>query len=130
MRSLKLRYFLLIFLCTFSISCSQGDTPSSTIPRPSTRYGVNVKAGDFAPGQLEAHYTKHGYQFGTITQDQYLENARELLNARAGNDILEKVRSNGDILHYRISTGEFAVMASDGRIKTYFKTDYQYWMRQ
>jgi len=95
-----------------------------------TSYSTKIKAGDFAPGQLEAHYLKHGYQFGNITQAQYLDNARELLNASTGNDVLEKIRSSGDILHYRVNTGEFAVMTGNGRIKTYFKTDYQYWMRQ
>lgn len=130
MSRLKIRYFLFIFLCSFTLSCSSRDASSPSISASNTSYVVSVKAGDFAPGQLEAHYLKHGYQFGNITQGEYLENARELLNAPAGNDILEKVRSNGDILHYRVSTGEFVVMASDGRIKTYFKTDYQYWIRQ
>ena len=68
--------------------------------------------------------------FGDIAQEQYLENARALLNAVPGEDLLEKTRSNGDILHYRISTGEFAVMTAQGRIRTYFKADYKYWMKQ
>ncbi|MGA2775775.1 MAG: hypothetical protein ABSE81_06945 [Candidatus Omnitrophota bacterium] len=130
MRRIKLRYFFLIFLSILALSCSQRDTSSPPILESNISYATNVRAGDFAPGQLQAHYLKHGYQFGNITQVQYLENARELLNASAGNDILEKTRSDGDILHYRVSTGEFAVMARDGRIKTYFKADYQYWMRQ
>lgn len=126
----KLRYFSLIFLCIFALSCSQRDTSALSIPESNTSYASNIKAGDFAQGQLEAHYLKHGYQFGNITQGQYLENARELLNAPVDNNILEKTRPNGDILHYRVSTGEFAVMTRDGRIRTYFKTDYQYWIRQ
>ena len=130
MRRFKLRNFFLVFLCVFAFSCSQRDTPAPSIPDSNNRYAAHVTAGDFGAGQLEAHYAKHGYQFGNITQSQYLENARELLNASQGNDILEKTRSNGDILHYRVSTGEFAVMAGDGRIRTYFKTDYKYWMRQ
>ena len=89
-----------------------------------------VKAGDFAPGQLEAHYLKHGYQFGQITQEQYLQEAQALLDAAVGGDVLEKIRPNGDVEHFRVSTGEFAVMTKSGRIRTYFKTDYGYWMRQ
>jgi pyocin large subunit-like protein len=130
MSKLKLRYFVLLFLFICALSCSQKDASSPSIPESNKSYVTSVKATDFAPGQLEAHYSKHGYQLGNSTQGQYLENARELLNAAAGNDILEKTRPNGDILHYRVSTGEFAVMAGDGRIKTYFKTDYQYWSRQ
>jgi pyocin large subunit-like protein len=89
---------------------------------------ADVRAGDFAPGQLEAHYLKHGDQFGHITQDQYLQDAQALLDAAAGRDVLEKIRPNGDVEHFRVSTGEFAVMTKRGRIRTYFKADYGYWI--
>jgi pyocin large subunit-like protein len=91
---------------------------------------TDVKAGDFSSGQLEAHFLKHGAQFGGITQEQYLEGARALLDADAEGDVLEKIRRNGDVEHFRVSTGEFAVMTRRGRIRTYFKTDYEYWLRQ
>jgi pyocin large subunit-like protein len=89
-----------------------------------------VQAGHFAPGELEEHYLKHGYQFGQITQEEYLHGAQALLNAAPGTDVLEKVRFNGDVEHFRVSTGEFAVMTQRGRIRTYFKTDYEYWLRR
>jgi len=126
----RLRYLFLVFLCIFTLSCSQRDTPSPSTQESYKSYATNARAGDFAPGQLEAHYLKHGYQFGNITQEDYLENAKALLNTVPGDNVLEKTRSNGDILHYRVSTGEFAVMSGDGRIRTYFKTNYQYWTRQ
>ena len=119
-----------IFICLFFISCSQRDAPSPVISATNEIYVSKVRAGDFSPGQLEAHYLKHGYQFDNITQEQYLESARALLNAKPGKDVLLKKRSNGDILRYKVSTGEFAVMTSEGRIRSYFKTDYRYWMRQ
>ena len=73
---------------------------------------------------------KHGDQLGYNSQEQYLQGARALLNAPPGKDVLEKIRPNGDVMHYRISSGEFAVMTKSGRIRTYFKTDYFYWIRQ
>ncbi len=91
---------------------------------------VGVRAGHFSPGQLEAHYYKHRHEFGSITQDEYLQGAQTLLNTSPDRDVLGKRRGNGDVLRFRVSTGEFAVMARTGRIKTYFKTDYGYWMRQ
>ena len=119
---------LLLFSCSL-FSCTSKDSVSS--PDKETQRNVTaIQAQDFAPGQLEAHYQKHGGQFGAITIDQYLNQAREILDAPAGNDVLEKMRPNGDILHYRVSTGEFAVMTPHGRIRTYFKTDFGYWMRQ
>ena len=119
-----------IFLCLFFISCSQRDVSSPDTSATDEIYISKVQAGDFAPGQLEAHYLKHGYQFGNITQEQYLEGARALLNTKPDKDVLLKKRSNGDILRYKASSGEFAVMTNEGRIRTYFKTDYRYWMRQ
>ena len=130
MRRFKLRYIFLVFFCVSTLSCSQKDIPSPSTTKVNSDNVINVKAGNFASGQLEAHYLKHGYQFGNITQEEYLESARALLNAPSGKDVLEKRRPNGDILHYRISTGEFAVMTAQGRIRTYFKADYKYWMKQ
>jgi len=115
----------LLFIATGVVLplCTQSDLAAWDISE--------VKAGNFAPGQLEAHYLKHGDQFGQITEEQYLQGAQALLDAPAEGDILEKIRpSNGDIEHFRVSTGEFAVMTKRGRIRTYFKTDYGYWLRQ
>ena len=127
MRKFIFLFPLLIFTCLFSISCSGSSSVNSST---NENYVFKVQAGDFSPGQLEAHYLKHGYQFGNITQEQYLESARALLNSKPGKDVLLKRRSNGDILRYKVSTGEFAVMTNEGRIRSYFKTDYHYWMRQ
>lgn len=125
-----MKYLFLVFLCICSVSCSQQEAQAPNILNANKSYVSNVRVGDFAPGQLAAHYQKHGYQFGNISQEEYLAGAQALLSATADSDVLEKKRSNGDILHYRASTGEFAVVAGDGRIRTYFRTDYQYWLRQ
>jgi pyocin large subunit-like protein len=102
--------------------CCQSDTLTSV--------EETIQAGNFAPGQLEAHYLKHGYPLGYNSQEQYLQGARALLNAPVGNDVYQKIRANGDVERYRTSSGEFAVMTKNGRIRTYFKTDYSYWTRQ
>ena len=104
----------------------------STVPvEQSSSVAVDrVKAGNFAPGQLQAHFAKHGYQFGTISEEEYLEDARKLLDAPVGNDLLEKVRPNGDIERYRPSTNEFSVMTRTGRIRTYFIANDRYWYKQ
>lgn len=117
-----------VVLIIFLISC-----PKDTDITKSSGQSISahsLKASDFAEGQLEAHYLKHKDEFGDITQEEYLNNARMLLNSSPSQDILEKIRPNGDILHYRVSTGEFAVMTKDGRIRTYFKTNYRYWLKQ
>ena len=124
-------YFLIILSCLWAFACSPSPDTSSTTQETRQVSATGVQARDFAPGQLEAHFAKHGYQFGQITAQEYLARARALLNSPADNqDVLEKTRANGDILHFRPSTGEFAVMTASGRIRTYFKTDQRYWMRQ
>ncbi|MFC1709137.1 hypothetical protein ACFL2J_03645 [Candidatus Omnitrophota bacterium] len=120
--------FVVLFgLAIFSFSCSPRDTTSPSGPAAQIR---TVWAKNFGPGQLDAHYLKHKHEFPGIAKEEYSNRAKILLNSAAGKGILEKIRDNGDILHFRVSTGEFAVMARDGRIRTYFKTDYQYWSRQ
>ena len=70
---------------------------------------------------FDAHYAKHADEFGNITKDQYLKRAQNLVNSNPGDNILTKTRANGDILYYNMATNEFAIKASDGTIRTYFK---------
>lgn len=125
-----LKYSFFIIVCIFALSCTQeGEHPRDT-SKNKVSYTANIQAEAFAPGELEAHYKKHAIEFGIITQQEYLDAARSLLNAVQGRDVLQKKRTNGDILRYRVSTREFAVMTAKGRIRTYFKADYNYWMGQ
>jgi pyocin large subunit-like protein len=103
--------------------------PHTSVPSVATE-NIGIKAKDFGPGQLQAHYLKHGYQFGTITEEDYLMDARKLLDEAPGSNLLEKIRPNGDIEHYKPSTHEFAVMTKTGRIRTYFLARDGYWERQ
>ena len=131
---MRLKYFAigaLLFLVSVSVvACSPAPSSNTAPSVAAENSGPTVRARDFAPGQLEAHYGKHGAGFGLVTQQEYLERARALLNSSPGKDVLGKMRMNGDILRYRVSTGEFAVMTGAGRIRTYFRTDYRYWSRQ
>ena len=119
------RSYIFRFLLVIVISLA---TPFCYAQYTQTVDVETIKAGNFAPGQLEEHYLKHGYQLGQITMEQYLHNAQALLDAPAGEDVLEKIRFNGDVEHFRVSTGEFAVMTKRGRIRTYYKSNYVYWI--
>lgn len=123
-------FFLFFIFVINSFSCSQKETATDSYSQRPTAQIRTAWAKDFGPSQLDAHYLKHKGEFGDITKEEYLNGARLLLNSAPSRDILEKMRDNGDVLHYRVSTGEFTVMARDGRIRTYFKADYRYWMRQ
>ena len=123
--------FFIFVISLFLASCSKQESLANRVSENSSQINQReLKAKDFAPGQLQAHFLKHGYQFGEISESNYLEDARNLLNAPAGNDILEKVRANGDVEHYRPGTHEFAVMTKTGRIRTYFIANDSYWEKQ
>ena len=78
---------------------------------------------------FDEHYAKHGKEFGNITQDEYLARANALIKNK---NALQKTEDDGDKLFYLESSNEFAVLSSDGYIRTYFRPDsgIDYWNRQ
>lgn len=85
--------------------------------------------------QLDSHYEKHVVQqkeFGTISKQEYLKRAQQLVKSSPGGNILVKTRSNGDRLFYHKQTNEFAVLTEKGVIKTFFKPKdgVEYYNRQ
>jgi pyocin large subunit-like protein len=71
--------------------------------------------------KLDEHYEKHKSEFGNISKDEYLQGARNLVNSEGSDNVLIKIRPNGDVLYYNRATNEFAITDSDGVIRTYFK---------
>jgi pyocin large subunit-like protein len=68
------------------------------------------------------HYERHGAEFGITSEFDYEQAARDFLNGPIGATILRCVRQgNGDIIRYDIITHAFAVMRSDGIVKTFYK---------
>lgn len=81
---------------------------------------------------LNSHYEKHGAEFDDITQDEYLELANELINAKGDNILHKTEKEDGDFLYYNTETNEFLVLSTDGYIRTFFKptAGLDYWERQ
>lgn len=76
----------------------------------------------FASEKLHAeHVKKHLVEYGDISEDEYLDRSRKLLQADASDDILVLRRVNGDVAKYRVSTNEFVVGTREGKIRTAFK---------
>ncbi|MEW5953609.1 MAG: hypothetical protein AB1815_07695 [Bacillota bacterium] len=70
---------------------------------------------------LRGHWVDHGWQYGPVSREGYLRIAQRLTNSTQSRDVLIKKRWNGDIVFYRISTNDFAVVSKDGYIRTLFK---------
>jgi hypothetical protein len=83
----------------------------------------------FAPGQLEHHFAKHGGEMGFASEEDYLRAAQALVMGGPGVEILER---GGDTLFFKEATGEFAVVSDRNVLRTYFKPDdgRRYWERQ
>ncbi len=78
---------------------------------------------------LTEHYYKHGAETGDSSAEAYLAGANEVIQ---NPNALSKNQSDGDTAYFLESTGEFAVLAPDGVIRTYFIPDdgIEYFNRQ
>jgi len=82
--------------------------------------------------KLRKHFIKHKEEFDNITESEYLYRAQQLVNSNPGEDILIKIRNNGDVLFFNEDTGEFAVKAKNGFIRTFFRPikGIEYFLKQ
>jgi filamentous hemagglutinin len=68
------------------------------------------------------HYERHGAEFGITSEFDYERAACDFLNGPLDASILRCVRQgNGDSIRYNMITQAFAVMRSDGILKTFYK---------
>ena len=69
---------------------------------------------------LDDHFEKHGREFGRITEQQYLQLARQLRDSRTGGSILEARRVDGAFSRFDRIRGYFGAYDPDGTIRTFF----------
>ena len=115
-----LRPFLLALVCAlaaWSLARTKSALPP-TLPQPPAASSV----GFSSTARLVEHYQKHGREFGSISQAQYLQLAQQLRDAPVGGDIAEVVRqSDGVISRFDRRSGAFLAADADGTIRTFFK---------
>jgi pyocin large subunit-like protein len=70
--------------------------------------------------QLNEHYSKHGFEFGNISKQDYLRLAQELRDAPPGGQILESKRSDGEFSRFDRRHGYFGAYNPDRTIRTFF----------
>jgi hypothetical protein len=69
----------------------------------------------------KGHFTKHESDTHATSEVDYLTRAEALNNKKAGGTVLRKTRSDGDTCTFDTSTGDFSVMSSAGKIRTFFR---------
>ena len=79
--------------------------------------GIGFRSGD----RLDEHFAKHGAEFGSITEAEYLRAAQELRDRPAGGGILEIVRDDGTVSRFDQESGAFLAFNRDRTIRTFFK---------
>lgn len=77
----------------------------------------------------EVEHFKHAKEFGFTKLEDYSKAAKNFANKRSGNIKIFKSR-NGSIYKYDIETKEFIIISKDGKIVTYFKTSYRYFIKE
>ncbi|MFT3764975.1 MAG: hypothetical protein QM820_05575 [Minicystis sp.] len=126
--------FLAIAALTLLTGCDLSEGPShrgrdAAIATGQAPAAYRNETPQFAPGQLERHFLKHGGEMGFKNQEDYLRAAQAIV---AGGPGIEIWHRDGDTLFYKASTNEFAVLSNRNVIRTYFRPDDgpRYWERQ
>ncbi|MBS1807854.1 MAG: hypothetical protein JST84_06665 [Acidobacteria bacterium] len=129
---------LLIFLpaCRAKRTESPGESTAAraTTIQQKAAGATNVKTdiGFRTRRHLAEHYEKHGREFGSITQGEYLYQAQLLRDAPVGGDILEGIRLDGIITRFDRQSSAFVAFNEDYTIRTFFKPNdgERYFKRQ
>jgi len=110
---------------------AHADLPSPTGVRATSRDSRSASISEAQPvrssigfhsrEQLDAHFAKHGGEFGQVTRQEYLREAQLLRDAPVGGDIEEIERPDGTISRYDRRSGAFIAFDADGTIRTFFK---------
>ncbi|MDZ4774329.1 MAG: hypothetical protein SGI72_14470 [Planctomycetota bacterium] len=100
--------------------------------KPGVPAGSTSTVGFGSTRAFDDHYEKHGSEFGSITQAQYLALAQQVRDAPVGGSILEAVRDDGVISRFDKKSGAFLAFNENKTIRTFFKPNdgVRYFERQ
>jgi len=93
---------------------------------------VDMRVGFTSKRSLWEHYAKHGREFGSISEAQYLRLAQELRDEARGGNVRESTRDDGVITRFDTRSGAFIAFHADQSIRTFFKPNdgLRYFERQ
>lgn len=97
------------------------DQQRPTISTQQPALSVKTKIGFASRQKFEDHYEKHGREFGSVSEEEYLRLAQELRDHPANSDVLESVRADRVVTRYDRRSGAFLAFNQDLTIRTFFK---------
>ena len=74
------------------------------------------------------HYVKHGEEVGCKSMEDYLVKANLTINNPSA--LTKQQKDDGDYVYFYEKTGDFAVVANAGYIRTYYKATRKYFDKQ
>jgi pyocin large subunit-like protein len=105
---------------TIDRSPAQSPAPAARpIGAPATT--LHREIGFASRRKLQEHFEKHGREFGSVSEAEYLGLAQTLRDRSAGGDVLEIIRRDGVITRFDRSSGAFLAFNDDRTIRTFFK---------
>lgn len=102
-------------------SPARGTATNQTTTRSSSSERGDSRIGFHSRQQLDAHFAKHGAEFGQITRQEYLRQAQLLRDAPVGGSVEEIKRPDGTVSRFDRASGAFIAFDADGTIRTFFK---------
>ncbi len=109
---------------TSVIAANAKRTGSSQTPSASksNRSDPRLRAIGFrSRSKFDAHFQKHGSEFGSISQAEYLALAQRLRDAPLSKTVIEATQKDGTVSRFDRSSGEFTAFDPDLTIRTFFK---------
>ena len=100
---------------------TSGSTRVSTRPASNRSDPRLARIGFRSAQRLHDHFLKHGAEFGSITEAEYLGMAQALRDAPLSGQVLEATQADGSISRFDRTTGAFMAFDTDLTIRTFFK---------
>lgn len=93
---------------------------------------VRPDIGFRSTDRLEAHYSEHAREFGSISRAEYLRLAQTLRDRPVGGTVVQVIRRDGTITRYDRNAGSFIAFDRGGVIRTFFRPNdgERYFRRQ
>ncbi len=113
--------FLAGLFLILACGASPQEKESKATSAPSGAAAAQKSVGFASKQKLADHYNKHGGEFGSITEAEYLKRAQLLRDRPAGGPVLEAERKDGVITRFDRETGDFIAFDRSGVIRTYFR---------
>ncbi len=110
---------LLLTMLVFASGCQPSASPNAD-PTVQTTQARGPEFGFTSEEHLREHYAKHGAEFGSISESEYLARARALRDAPVGGTILQAIRADEVRTRFDQRSGDFIAFGQDLTILTFF----------